>query len=205
MLVNVAECRSPGTATHSTGRSRSQLSGSENRRPCRRWRAHAAQFPATAASNDRCHSQWIREGAQRCAATATPQSPATISAIDRRSMSKSSNRRRARSSCPPMRRSIRRAIQHSQRHADAQRRRRQLREGNEVAVAPLTSKCAPSSPRSSRSSSPRINGRPTAINSRSRARARSQSADRSGGAIDGDHDGTPGGNFVMHFELGRSL
>ena len=29
--------------------------------------------------------------------------------------------------------------------------------------------------------------------------------DRSGAAIDGDRDAQPGGNFVMHFELGRSL
>lgn len=148
--------------------------------------------------------QWILEGAQRAAATTTPQNPATISAVDPfsdqileqppREILLSSNT----------------ALDTTAIHAGSVTLVRSggdgsFAEGNEVTLAPLHFEV--------RSLEPTVIAIQLAPNEWITDSYRLNVAgagaiaiqDRSGGAIDGDSDGRAGGDFVMHFEIGRPL
>jgi hypothetical protein len=148
--------------------------------------------------------QWISQGAQRSAATTGPQTPATITAVDPvvdqileqppREILLSSEA----------------ALDTSAIHSGSVILMRSggdgsFAEGNEVPVVPTNFEV--------RSLEPTVIAVQLAPNQwtpdsyrLSVAGAGSTAiADRSGSAIDGDRDGRAGGDFVMHFEIGRPL
>ncbi|HVF16644.1 MAG TPA: hypothetical protein VNA21_07020 [Steroidobacteraceae bacterium] len=148
--------------------------------------------------------QWIRDGAQRAAASTSPQSPATISAIaplDQQIINSPPGEIIVSSAA---------ALDTTAFNTGSVVLKRSggdgsFEEGNEVALSPMTVEVLSSEPTVI---SIKLTPNQWASDSYQLTVAGAGSiaiGDRSGGPIDGDLDGKPGGNFVMHFELGRQL
>lgn len=148
--------------------------------------------------------QWIREGAQRSAASTSPTSPATLSAVtplDDQIVEGAPREIIFQSAASLDTTSINTGSVSLERSgADGS-----FAEGNEIAVTPLAIDV--------------LSSEPTVVSIKVAPREWSPDSyrltvagdgavavgDRSGGPIDGDRDGRPGGNFVMQFDLGRAL
>jgi hypothetical protein len=148
--------------------------------------------------------QWISEGAQRSASTTTPQSPATIAAVDpfAEQIMDSPPREILVSSDA--------ALDTSAIHAGTVTLMRSggdgsFTEGNEVAVAPLRFEVRSVEPTVIAIQLAPDQWIPDSYQLNVAGAGAIAITDRSGSAIDGDHDGRAGGDFVMHFELGRAL
>lgn len=148
--------------------------------------------------------QWVLEGAQRGVATTTPQSPATISAVDPLAdqIMESPPREILVSSDA--------ALDTSAIHAGSITLTRSggdgsFAEGNEVAVAPLSFEVRSVEPTVIAIQLAPDQWTPDSYRLNVAGAGATAIADRSGSAIDGDHDGRPGGDFVTHFELGKDL
>ena len=148
--------------------------------------------------------QWIREGAQRLSATTTPNAPATITAVDPMvdQILEQPPREILLSSDA--------ALDTTALHAASVKLIRSggdgsFAEGNEVSITPLDLEV--------RSYEPtviaiRLASDEWVTDSYQLNIAGAGSIavhDRSGIVIDGNGDGQPGGDFVMHFDLGRPL
>jgi hypothetical protein len=148
--------------------------------------------------------QWIREGAQRSAASTSPQSPATISAIaplDQQIIDAPPGEIIVSSAA---------ALDTSAFNAASVVLERSggdgsFEEGNEVTIAPMTLEVLSSEPTVISIKLAPNQWAPDSYQLTVAGAGSIAVGDRSGGPIDGDRDGTPGGNFVMHFELGQQL
>jgi len=148
--------------------------------------------------------QWIREGAQRSAAASAPQSPATLAAIAplAEQILDAAPREVLIASDVALDTSALNAASVVLKRSGGDG---SFEEGNEVAVAPLNIQVLSSDPTSLAISIPQHAWIPDSYQLTIRGEGSLGINDRSGGAIDGDRDGRAGGNFVVHFELGRSL
>ena len=148
--------------------------------------------------------QWIREGAQRSAASTSPQSPATISAIaplDQQIIDSPPGEIIVSSAA---------ALDTTAFNAASVVLKRSggdgsFEEGNEIAIAPMTLEVLSSEPTVISIKLAPNQWAPDSYQLTVAGAGSIAVGDRSGGPIDGDRDGTPGGNFVMHFELGQQL
>ena len=148
--------------------------------------------------------QWIREGAQRSAASSSPSAPATLSAVtplDDQIVASAPREIIVQSAAALDTTSINLASVSLERSGSDG----SFAEGNEIPVTPMSIEV--------------LSSEPTVVSIRIAPGAWAPDSyrltvtgdgsvavgDRSGGAIDGDRDGHPGGNFVMHFDLGRAL
>jgi hypothetical protein len=148
--------------------------------------------------------QWVRDGAQRSVATTTPQSPATIAAIDPLADQIMAS--------PPLEIlvSSNAALDTTAIHAGSVTLMRSggdgsFAEGNEVAVAPLSFEVRSMEPTVIAIQLAPNEWTPDSYQLKVAGAGASAIADRSGSVIDGDHDGRAGGDFVMHFEIGKQL
>jgi hypothetical protein len=148
--------------------------------------------------------QWVRDGAQRSVATTTPQSPATITAIApvAEQIMESPPREILVASDAALDTSATQAGSFTLLRSGGDG---SFEEGNEVPVAPLSFEVRSLEPTVIAIQLAPNQWTPDSYQLRVSGAGAIAVADRSGGAIDGDHDGRPGGDFVMHFELGRPL
>jgi hypothetical protein len=148
--------------------------------------------------------QWIRDGAQRTAASTSPQSPATISAItplDEQIIDGAPSELIVSSDAALDTTSINTgSVVLKRSGGDGS-----FDEGNEIDLAPLSFEVLSAEPTVIAIKLAPNQWTPDSYQLTVAGYGSVAVGDRSGGAIDGDRDGTPGGNFVMHFELGRQL
>jgi hypothetical protein len=148
--------------------------------------------------------QWIREGAQRSAASTNPQAPATISAItplDEQIIDGAPREIIVSSEASLDTTSINTgSVVLKRSGGDGS-----FDEGNEIDLAPLAFEVLSAEPTVIAIKLAANQWLPDSYQLTIVGKGSVAVGDRSGGAIDGDRDGTSGGNFVMHFEMGRSL
>lgn len=148
--------------------------------------------------------QWILDGAQAAAVTTTPQSPATLTAVD--PMSEQILEQ------PPREILLTSdaALDTTAFHAASVTLVRSggdgsFAEGNEVAVVPLGFEVRSLEPTVIAIELAPDQWTPDSYRLSIAGAGSLAVVDRGGNAIDGDRDGRPGGDFVMHFEIGRPL
>jgi hypothetical protein len=148
--------------------------------------------------------QWIREGAPRSAASTSPQSPATISAVtplDDQIIDGAPREIIVQSAATLDTTSINTgSVSLKRSGGDGS-----FEEGNEIEVAPLSFEVLSAEPTVVAITLAPDQWTPDSYQLTVAGKGPVAVGDRSGGAIDGDRDGAPGGNFVMHFDIGRSL
>jgi hypothetical protein len=148
--------------------------------------------------------QWIRDGAQRAAASTSPQSPATISAIaplDQQIINSPPGEIIVSSAA---------ALDTAAFNAASVLLKRSggdgsFDEGNEIALTPMSLEVLSSEPTVISIKLAPNQWAPDSYQLTVAGAGAIAIGDRSGVPIDGDRDGKSGGNFVMHFELGRQL
>jgi hypothetical protein len=148
--------------------------------------------------------QWITDGAQRTSAATSPQSPATISAItplDEQIIDGAPAQIIVSSDA---------ALDTTAINAGSVALKRSggdgsFAEGNEIELAPLSFEVLSAEPTVIAIKLAPEQWAPDSYQLTVAGKDAVAVGDRSGGAIDGDRDGRPGGNFIMHFELGRAL
>ena len=148
--------------------------------------------------------QWIRDGAQRAVAATTPQSPATISAIvplDQQIIDAPPGEIIVSSAA---------ALDSTAFNAASVVLKRSggdgsFAEGNEVSITPIALEVLSSEPTVLSLKLAPHQWAPDSYELSVAGAGSIAVADRSGAPIDGDRDGKAGGDFVMHFELGRAL
>jgi hypothetical protein len=148
--------------------------------------------------------QWIRDGAQRSVATTGPQSPATLSAItpfDEQIIGAAPSEIIVSSEAALDTTSINTASVVLKRSGGDG----SFDEGNEIELAPESFEVLSAEPTVIAIKLAPSQWMPDSYQLTVAGQGSVAVGDRSGGAIDGDRDGHAGGNFVMHFELGRSL
>jgi hypothetical protein len=148
--------------------------------------------------------QWIRDGAQRSAASTSPQSPATISAIaplDQQIINSPPGEIIVSSAAALDTTAFNSASVVLERSGGDG----SFDEGNEIALTPMTLDVLSSEPTVISIKLAPNQWAPDSYQLTVAGAGSIAVGDRSGGPIDGDRDGKPGGNFVMHFELGRQL
>lgn len=148
--------------------------------------------------------QWIREGAQRSAAATGPQNPATISAIvplDDQIIDTAPGEIIVSSTAALDTTSINiGSVTLKRSGGDGS-----FAENNEIALAPLSFEVLSIEPTSIAIKLAPDQWVPDSYELTVSGQGSVAVGDRSGGAIDGDRDGRPGGDFVMHFDIGRAL
>jgi hypothetical protein len=148
--------------------------------------------------------QWIREGAQRTTAATSPQSPATISAIT------PLNEQITDGAPSQIIVSSEAALDVTAVNAGSVVLERSggdgsFEEGNEIALAPLRFEVLSAEPTVIAIRLAPDQWAPDSYQLTIAGQGSIAVSDRNGAAIDGDRNGAPGGNFVMHFELGKQL
>lgn len=148
--------------------------------------------------------QWIREGAQRSAAATSPTSPATLSAVtplEDQIVEGAPREIIVQSEASLDTTSLNVASVSLERSGGDG----SFAEGNEVRVTPTSIEVLSSEPTVVSIKIAPGEWTPDSYQLTVTGDGSVAVGDRSGGAIDGDRDGRPGGNFVMQFDLGRAL
>ena len=148
--------------------------------------------------------QWIAEGAQRSVATTNPQSPATVAAITPldQQIVESPPREIIVSSAAALDTS---ALNLASVVLERSGGDGSFAEGNEIPVTALAIEVLSSAPTVVALKLDAQQWVPDSYQLTVAGDGATAISDRSGAPIDGDGDGHAGGNFVMHFELGRAL
>lgn len=148
--------------------------------------------------------QWIREGATRSAAATSPTSPATLSAVspfEDQIVEGAPREIIVQSAAALDTTSINLAsVSLARSGGDGS-----FAEGNEIPVTPLAIDVLSTEPTVVSIKIAPAEWIPDSYRLTVAGDGSVAVGDRSGGPIDGDHDGLPGGNFVTHFDIGRAL
>jgi len=148
--------------------------------------------------------QWIREGAQRSAASTGPGSPATLSAVtplEQQIIEGEPNEIIVQSQAALDTTSINiGSVALERSGGDGS-----FDEGNEIAVTPTGIEVLSAEPTVIAIKIAPDQWAPDSYRLTVAGEGSIAVGDRSGGPIDGDRDGLAGGNFTLHFDIGRAL
>jgi hypothetical protein len=148
--------------------------------------------------------QWIREGAQRSAASTSPTAPATISAVTpmQDQIVEGAPREIILQSAAALDTTSLNLASVSLERSGGDG---SFAEGNEIPVTPVSIEVLSSEPTVVSIKIGPSEWTPDSYQLTVAGDGSLAVGDRNGGPIDGDGDGHPGGNFTMHFDLGRAL